>query len=218
MENIEKRDIIVLGGGGHAKVVTSTLQKNPIYNVIGFLDDNTSSQELLKTPRLDNLLPASDNLRKSSMAIGIGHIGNTKLREKIINEYEEKGHTMESVISPTAIINPDVVLGKGVVVFDGAILQPGVKIGDYSIVNTRASIDHDCHIGKHVHIAPGVTLSGNVHVGDRVLVGTGASIIQGITIADDCIIGAGAVVIHNCDKIGGVYVGSPARLIKNNNS
>lgn len=204
----------MLGGGGHAKVVASALQRGPDYNVVGFLDDDESKNEILKAPRLGKLLPASDNLEKVSLAIGMGHVGDTKLREQVIDEYEKKGYMIEQVIAPTAIISPDVSLGKGVVVFDGAILQPGVTIGDYSIINTKASVDHDCHIGRNVHIAPGATLSGDVTIGDRVLVGTGASIIQGITIADDCIIGAGAVVIHDCDKKGGVYVGSPARLVE----
>ena len=148
------------------------------------------------------------------MAIGIGHLGNTKRREEVIREYEKKGHTIEKIIAPTAIINHEVTLGDGVAILDGVILQPSVIIGDYSIVNTKASIDHDCRIGKHVHIAPGVTLSGNVTVGDRVLVGVGASVIQGVTIEDDCIIGAGSAVTHNCDKKGGTYVGSPAKLVK----
>ena len=208
------KNIIVLGGGGHAKVVTSVLQRDPKYNILGFLDDDQSKKEMLGTKRLGSLLPVSDALEKSFFAIGIGHLGNTKHREKIIEEYKQKGHIMEKVIAPTAIINHEVTLGDGVVILDVVILQPSVIIGDYSIINTKVSVDHDCHINNHVHIAPGATLSGNVMVGNRVLIGTGASIIQGVTIEDDCIIGAGSVIIHNCDKKGGVYVGSPAELIK----
>jgi UDP-perosamine 4-acetyltransferase len=211
----EKKNIIILGGGGHAKVVTGSALRHPGYNVSGFLDDNTQKEKLLDTPRLGNLLPPNQDLPPSLFAVGIGHVGQTKKRKEIIDAYEQAGHMMETVIAPSALVNQEVTLGKGVFVADGVIIQPGVTIGDYAIINTRSSIDHDCIIGKETHIAPGSVLSGNVTVGERVLIGTGAKVIQGMTIADDCIIGAGAVVVHNCEEQGGVYVGNPATLVKN---
>ena len=41
------KNIIVLGGGGHAKVVTSVLQRDPKYNILGFLDDDQSKKKCL---------------------------------------------------------------------------------------------------------------------------------------------------------------------------
>lgn len=211
---MERKQIFIVGGGGHAKVVASVLKKNTNYDVVGFFDDNTEKTSLLGIPKAGPVSPVNKNTPKSYITLGIGHVGNTTQREKITSDYETTEHTIENVIASSAIINEDVTLGKGIVIFDGAIIQPGVTIGDYSIINTKASVDHDCIIGKHVHIAPGATLSGNVTVGDGVLVGVGASVIQGVTIAKGCIVGAGAVVISDCNREDGVYVGSPAQLIK----
>lgn len=209
-----RKNIIILGGGGHAKVIASVLQKDPNYAVLGFLDDDISKTNLLSLPKLGAISPIDKNLNTSLLVIGIGHIGKTVFREELVETYERNNFLIEGITARSAILNADVTVGKGTVIFDGVIVQPGVTIGDYSIINTKASIDHDCQIGNHTHIAPGVTMSGNVKVGNRVLIGTGASVIQGITIADDCIIGAGAVVTNDCTEKGGVYVGVPATFIK----
>jgi UDP-perosamine 4-acetyltransferase len=210
----QKRRIIVLGGGGHAKTLLSILSRNDNYSISGFLDDDTTKETILGFPRLGPLLPAKPFEQGTYAVIGLGHIGNTKVRERIINDYETSGIQFERVIAHTSFSESDVQIGKGTVISHGAILQTSVVVGDYSIINTNSSVDHDCKIGNHVHIAPGVTLSGCVTIGDRTLIGTGAKIIQGITVAPDCIIGAGAVVVSDCTEVGGVYVSNPAKLIK----
>ncbi len=212
---VGKKDILILGGGGHAKVISYTLKKISLYNVVGFLDDDTSKKVHPDVSLLGRLTPAQEPSLCGLAVIGLGHLGKTDFRAKLISDYEAKGYAFETVIAPSALVSEDANIGKGVYIADGVIIQPGVTIGDFSIINTGASVDHDCTIGSHVHIAPGVSLSGGVEVGDRVLVGTGASIIQYLTVADDCIVGAGAVVVKSCEEKGGVYVGNPARVVKN---
>ena len=210
------KDILIIGGGGHAKVIASVLKKHSEWNPIGYTDVNDLGPLLglpyLGTDQMISTLRKEHNLQFG--AIGIGQLKNFDIRKNIIQSIENYGLTLPPILSENAIINENANIGPGTVIMDGVVVQPEVRIGKYSIVNTGATIDHDCEIGDFVHIAPGVNISGNVVIGNCVLVGVGACIIQGVKIVSEVIIGAGAVVTGNIGELG-TYVGVPARIFQN---
>lgn len=208
-------DILVIGGGGHAKVLISILKKLTSYNIIGYLDIKCK-ESILEIPCLGNdscLINYFKEKNVSNAVFGIGTGLKNNLKVDIIKKAKEIGYYFPPIISPNAIINEDVVLGEGTVVMDGVIINSGTKVGSYSVLNTRSSIDHDCIIGDFVHLAPGVTLSGGIAVGDNTLLGVGSVCLPNINIIKNCIIGAGSVIISDVNK-SGVYVGVPAQKIK----
>jgi UDP-perosamine 4-acetyltransferase len=194
---MEKKEVIILGGGGFAKEVAGVLFRLPNHEVLGFLDDNEARISLLGKPRLGALFPVKNDLPTKVVVLGIGHVGKTKVRDTIIAAYEEAGYTFETVIAPSAIIAPGANIGKGVYVGDGAVVQPDTTISDHAIINGNAFIGHDSRIGRNTHICPGGMIAGGVTIGDRCLVGIGGSVIQGITVADNCIVPAGKAVVKN---------------------
>lgn len=203
--------IIILGAGGHAKVVLESL-KSMFHEIIGFTDIN--SKATLQTLRYigDDRAVLAYDPEEILLVNGLGSIKDTQKRKKLFDDFKQHGYSFLSAIHPSAIIADDVQLGEGVHIMAGGIVQPGSIIGSNTIVNTKASIDHDCSIGNHVHIAPGVTLSGNITVQDEVHIGVGATIIQAMTIENNSIIGAGAVVIR--DVLANTTVaGVPAREV-----
>ena len=204
--------VIVLGGGGHAKTVIGALIESGS-QVLGFLDDNLLITAVLDKPRLGHLTTVESYLETNYLALGLGQVGNTALRRKVVEMYKGRGFVFEVVIAPLSYISKFSRIGEGGVVAAGAIIQPGTLIGDFSIINTGAKVDHDCLIGGHTHIAPGVTISGDVTIGDDCLIGVGSTIMQGISIVDNCIIGAGSVVIKSITEPG-TYIGVPAKKIK----
>ncbi|MFC8685124.1 acetyltransferase [Brevibacillus porteri] len=201
--------IIVLGGGGHAKVVMEILQFQG-EEVIGFTDPQPKPI-ILGIPWIGNdQIVESYSPSNVLLVNGLGSIGdNTRKREAFLF-WKEKGFSFSQVIHPSAIVSPHAVLQEGVQVMAGAVIQPGTYIDSNSIINTRAVIEHDTSIGKHVHIAPGAVLSGSVTVEDDAHIGTGAAVIQGMTIGRNSLVGAGAVVVKHVQadtKVSGV----PAR-------
>ena len=210
-----KKGIIVIGGGGHAKVIISILKKNKEYQIVGFTDVE-EKEPILGVPYLgdDNSIVEYYDKGVFNLAIGIGQIKDTLPREKIVNKLLSKGFFFPPIISRNSIVNENVSVGNGTVIMDGVIINSGTKIGEYSIVNTNASIDHDCFIGNFTHIAPGVTLSGDVRIGNNVLVGTGANIIQCISVTDNALVSAGSSVQEDI-KRPGIYRGVPTVFIRN---
>ena len=204
--------VIVVGGGGHAKVLIGTLLLQN-RSVLGFVDLNRSQPPVLGITNLGDdtviLGFAPDQVR---LVNGVGSIGLTARHRRVFEGFIEKQYIFEKVIHPSAVVSLEVQLGVGIQIMAGAVLQPGVRLGDNVIVNTGARVDHDCQIDSHAHIAPGATLSGHIHVGSGAHIGTGATIIQGVTIGAGCIVGAGAVVIDDLPE-GITVVGVPAKPV-----
>ncbi len=204
--------VIVIGGGGHAKVLVSTLLLQH-RRVLGFVDPKPSLPPLLGIAHLgDDGLVFLHPPDQVCLANGVGSIDSTVLHRTVYEKFRERQYTFETVVHPSAVMAPDVYMEDGVQVMAGAVVQPGSRLGANVIINTGARVDHDCSIDAHAHIAPGVTLSGNVHVGGGAHIGTGASVIQGVEVGAASIVGAGSVVADDVPA-GVTVVGVPARSV-----
>ena len=205
--------IVVIGGGGHTKVVISILKKINTYEIAGYTDVKNRGEILgVKYIGNDSVLK---NLYKNGIknaVLGLGFIKSNKKRKNVLEEISNIDFHYPAIISNNAVINEDVTIGMGTVIMDGVIINSGTKIGNFCIINTKSSIDHDCIIKNHTHIAPGVTLTGGVEIGNNVLIGTGANIIQYKKVVDNTIIGAGSTVVEDINEPG-LYGGTPTKLL-----
>lgn len=208
------RPIIILGAGGHARVLADILLLTKA-EIIGCVAPTKASNSLLNISYLGDDSCISDySVQDILLVNGVGSVGIPEIRHGIFEQFSGKGYTFATVRHPSAIVGSDVRLSEGVQVMAGAIVQPGCRIGKNAIINTGARVDHDCEIGANAHIAPGVVLSGGIKIGERSHIGTGACIRQNVEIGADAIIGVGAAVVSDIPR-GGVAVGVPARCIRN---
>jgi sugar O-acyltransferase (sialic acid O-acetyltransferase NeuD family) len=209
------KPVLVLGAGGHAKVLVDALLACGT-QVLGLTDADAARHGslVLGLPVVGNdeavlKHPAADIL----LVNGIGGVRGEALRREVFERFLRSGYGFATVVHPSAVLARAVGLGEGAQVMAGVIVQAGATIGRNAIINTRASVDHDCIVGDHVHIAPGVTLSGAVTVGDGAHVGTGASVIHSIRIGAGSVVAAGAVVIRDVPD-GARVAGIPAKEMK----
>lgn len=191
--------LIIIGAGGHGRVVSETAKLNG-YQVIDFLDDADNQTAVGKV---------ADFIKYIGEADFIVAIGNNAVRMKIQSDLKKAGANVVSLIHPNATVSESAAVGKGTVVMAGAVINAGAVIGDGAIINTCASVDHDCKIGDFSHIAVGARICGTVGIGDCTWIGAGATVINNINICSESLIGAGAVVVKDIKEIG-TYVGVPA--------
>jgi sugar O-acyltransferase (sialic acid O-acetyltransferase NeuD family) len=207
--NACKSNVVILGGGGHAKVVLATLHAAG-YKVSALLDNDPekAGHVIFGVP----VTGSFDALVNYSFCQSIIALGDNQIREEVAMKYNGYCEWI-TVIHPTAAVHESVHIDEGTIVFAGAVIQPDTSIGSHVIINTGVTVDHDCKIGNYAHLAPGVHLAGNVSVGNGALLGIGTSVIPGKTIGEKAVVGAGSVVIDDIPAFTTV-AGVPARPIR----
>ena len=205
--------LLILGGGGHARVLIDALRTSK-RELLGVIDPKLSHGSRILDLTVLGGDEVMDHYSPDAVRLinGVGSVQSTGLRQRVYEKFKARGYVFASVVHSSALIGLNVELEEGVQIMAGVVIQTGCRIGANVILNTRASVDHDCAIGSHVHLAPGVTLSGAVVVDDSVHIGTGAVVIQGVHIGGHSLIGAGAVVLQDIPS-GVKAVGVPADIL-----
>lgn len=206
--------VVIIGAGGHGKVVLDILRAAGRFEPIGFVDANTllTGTTVSGLPVLGptNILP---KLRQQKVAHAIIAIGDNQTRRRYAAAVQSEGFELVSAIHPSAFVSPSAKLGRNAVVGPHASIVTDASIGDMTIVNTAAIVEHECEIAEAVHVAPGACLAGRVRVGACAFIGIGAQVIQCLSIGEGATIGAGAVVLTDVPA-GATVVGVPARVVK----
>jgi sugar O-acyltransferase (sialic acid O-acetyltransferase NeuD family) len=208
MEQLTTESCIVIGAGGHAKVVISTLEAAG-HNVTAVYDDDRAKwgMSILGVPVRGGLAELGSGFRGKAIIA----IGDNAVRASLAQQFPLADWV--TAIHPAACVHASARLGCGTVVFAGAVIQPCASIGDHAIINTAATVDHDCVIDDFTHLAPGTHLAGGVKIGEGAFLGIGAIVIPGRSVGAWATVGAGSVVISNISACV-TAVGVPAAPIK----
>jgi acetyltransferase EpsM len=204
---------VIMGAGGHGRVVLDILLSGRQYQVVGFLDSNPA----LHGRRMDGLpilgdLRALPDLHAQGVNSAVIAIGDNGARRDMADQFEQAGFDLINAIHPSANLARNVSLGRNVVVAAGALVCAHCQIGDSVILNTGCIVDHETMIGTAAHVCPGARIAGRVTIESGAFIGIGATVLQSLRIGCEAIIGGGAVVIEDVEPLTTV-VGVPARVV-----
>lgn len=207
--------VVIIGAGGHAQVVADILMRmrdtgEPV-TPVGYLDDNPTlqGQTRLGIPVLGRV----GDLGRIPHDAVIVALGDNGTRRRIFERLSRAGEQFAIAQHPSAVIAPDVRLGRGSMVCARAVVNPGAILGDNIILNTASTVDHHSRIGDHAHLAPGVHTGGEVDIGEGCLIGIGATVMPRCRVGDRAVVGAGALVQKDLPA-DVVAVGVPARPVR----
>lgn len=203
--------LLVMGAGGHGKVVAEAAVACGQWTEIAFLDGRFPGH----SRALDWPVVGSDGepavfLREFPeifVAFGDNHLRTTRIAELV-----KIGFHIPVIVHPAAWVSPSAKLGDGTVVVAGAVVNAGANLGFGCIVNTGATVDHDCSLADGVHISPGAHVGGETTIGEHTWIGIGAAIRHRMQIGARVTVGAGAAVVSDLPS-GVVANGVPARIV-----
>lgn len=190
-----KKDIILVGGGGHCVSVIDIIENANEYNILGILDSNSKENKILGYKILgdDNLIPKLVN-ENTYFLITVGQIKNYYIREKIAKNLKENNAKLATIISSLAYVSKHAQIEEGTIIMNHAVINAKTKIGKNCIINTKANIEHGVSIGEFCHISTCAVVNGDSTIKRGTFVGSNATISNGITINENSIISAGEFI------------------------
>jgi len=211
-ELVMTKRLAIVGAGGHGKVVAD-LAETLGWSDIHFFDDGYPGKKVLEKWLIVGDFKQLCEVHHQYDGVIVA-IGNNQVRFTMLEQLQDSGAPLVSLIHPQSFVSKYALINKGVVIFANATVNAFAQLGVGAIVNVNASIDHDCIVGAAVHVCPGANLAGGVRVATKSWIGIGSCIIQQVTISENVMIGAGSVVIRDVPE-GMVMVGNPAKpLVK----
>lgn len=189
-----KPPVVVLGAGGHAKVVIEALRAGGRV-VAGVLAPRGGTAPHPGAPVLggDDWLDSAA-ARGVEITVGVGANPSTAARKRLHELAASKGASFCVVVAPGAWVSPTAELGPGAQVLTNAVVHAGAKVGAGAVVNTAAVVEHDAAVGDHAFLSPRVVICGAATVGELAFIGAGAVVLPGVRIGRRAVVPAGAVV------------------------
>lgn len=210
-------DLVIIGCGGFGResvdVIDSINIAQPIWNLVGFLDDSPSDANLDAVARLGlSVLGSadSDSIAASTATHYVIGIGDGEVRRSLAARANDSGLEAATLIDSRAHIGRDVQIGPGTIIAAQTHVTTNVILGEHVHVDRASQIGHDSVIGDFVTIHPGAVVSGNCTIRDGTQLGTHSTVLPGVTIGSEVTVGAAACVVSNTSS-GRIVKGVPAR-------
>lgn len=213
MEIVERKPLILIGGGGHCKSVIDAALSAGL-EIRGILDaPERVGETVLGIEIIGTDADIANYVADCDFIITVGQIKTSETRRRLAAAVKEAAGKFGVVIASTARVSPFARIGGGTVVLHGACVNADASVGRHSIVNTASVIEHDVRIGDFTHISTNASVNGAASIGSDCFVGSGAVVNQGVVISDRVIL-ASASLANKSIYSPGRYAGIPAKIIK----
>lgn len=191
-----KKEIILIGGGGHCKNVIDVIEQEDEFKIVGIVDRTERLGEKVLGYKIFATDKDINELSKEFLyaLITIGQIGTGDKREVLFKKYKSVGFQFPVIISPHAYVSKHAKIGEGTIIMHGAVICASSKIGKNCIINTKSIVEHDAVVEDNCHVSTGAIINGGVIVGRNSFIGSNSTTRHSIFIPEGSFIKAGSVV------------------------
>ncbi|WP_062199858.1 PglD-related sugar-binding protein [Massilibacterium senegalense] len=171
-------NLLIIGAGGHGKVVAEAAELSGEWDTISFLDDRTDVTSVLGFKIVGTL----DEYRNfvTDYSNTIVAFGDNEKRLEWIKKLIHAGFDVPIIVHPHASVSKYSSIQLGTVILSRAVVNTGTTLGTGCIVNVSACVDHDCEIGDGVHIGSGAIVRSMCHIESLAVIGA-ASYVKSST-------------------------------------
>lgn len=215
MDNAKK--LVIVGAGEFGEIAYEYFTNDSEYDVVGFaVERDYRNKDMLRgLPIVDfEVLPDIFPPSEYCTFVAVTYVKLNRSRRRLYNMCKEQGYTCASYVSSHSFFWENAEIGENTFIFEDNTIQYHVKIGNNVVlwsgnhVGHRSVIEDDCWLTSHV------VVSGFCKVGRGCFLGVNSALGDNVSIAEDVVLGAGSLTVKDLTEKAGVYIGSPARLLK----
>ena len=217
MTNSQLKKLIIIGAGGNAEVIYSTIedinQDKKTFEVIGYLDDNEKEKSQNIVGKV-----TKKNIEKYIMfndVFFVWTLRSTNLREDIYDKFlklEIPRTKFTNIIHKKSSISKSSSLGLGITIHPFVSIGPKTKIGDHVNIFSNSTIGHDTKLDEFSYVANNSSIGAYVQVKRGGYIGMNSTIKERIQIKEWTIVGMSSVVLKDTEKKS-IVVGNPAKKL-----
>ncbi|WP_226670500.1 hypothetical protein [Metabacillus litoralis] len=147
--------LLIVGAGGHGRVVGEIATSMEFFSRINFLDDNS-----------DIAIGECSDYKKLTADYNYAFVafGKNELRKNWLGKLTEVGYQIPVLIDPTAYVSPSASIANGSIICAKSVINTRVRIENGCIISIGALIDHDSVVGEYSHINTGSIIRANSNV------------------------------------------------------
>lgn len=205
---MENRNIIIIGNGETAKLAYLYFAKDTEYEVKAFAVDKQYivEQELFGLPVVDfdeitTLYPPAS----FSVFVAVSSTKLNRIRMHLYNRCKGKGYSLVSYISSKAYVGEFTQIGDNCFILENNVVQHYVTIGNNVTLWSGNHIGHSSTIEDNVFVSSHVVISGFCKIGRNCFLGVNSAFADHVKIGEDCLIGMGTN-IHKDVISDSIYV------------
>lgn len=209
-----KDPILILGAGGHAKVIIDIISITNEYQIEAIIGQESEEKESFygyPVYKGDQYLEEFRERGIKKVAIGVGGYRDNNKRIHLFHQLQDMDFDIINIIHPSTIISKTTQMGLGIVIYPGVVINTDVHLGDNIIIASNSVIDHEAQIMNHVLISTGVNVGAGSIISEGALLAVGSSIIPRVKIGKNVLVAAGAVVVNDIPD-GSKIFGIPAKI------
>jgi sugar O-acyltransferase (sialic acid O-acetyltransferase NeuD family) len=185
-------NLLIVGAGGHGRVLAETAELLGQWDSIAFLDDRSDVDTVMDYKiigKIDEYAKFQNDYEHC--VVGIGH---NEDRLDLIYCLIKVGYKVPVIIHPKAIVSKYSSIMPGSVILAGAVVSANTNIGTGCIININCCIDHDCIVYDGVHISSGAVIRSGCSIGKLSYIGAGTCIKNGAQLGEGFILGDGELL------------------------
>ena len=212
---------VIMGAGGFGREVFAWLShfiengmcsraEDEQWEIAGFIDDD--KKDLNCFGGFPKVLSKIDDFIPSDNVYVVCAIAAPRAKKVLTQKLIAKGAKFFTLVHPTAVIGPNVSIGRGSVICPFTVLSTDLNVGEFVTVNCGSTIGHDATVSDFCTLSPHSDVTGGVKLGEGVFLGSHAVVVPKVVIGDYAVVGASSVAIRKVAP-GVTVFGVPAKRI-----
>ncbi len=209
------QNLIIIGARGLGREVYSLAKQSKGFGydfaIKGFLDDKPEALDHFEN--YPPIISSCEDYEVQENDVFICALGSVKWKRHYVKILVSKGARFINLVHRSVVVNPNVSLGTGIIIFDQCILSNDVAIDDFATIQHYTVIGHDASIGKFAHIGPFCFFGGWSKIEKDATVFVRSTILDKVTVQFGATVGAASLVMRDVRPNITVF-GVPAKKLE----